>query len=323
MSLDGVAGRHFHGGLAGLRVPSTAHSLKCRTLPVSVFLSLLLAIPSVTQALTIDLSFTGSSLQTSGFIPPDTMGAVGPDYFVELLNGRYTVYRNADGVPVQTSTLNDFWRAAGVVPAGGFAFDPRVTYDAASGRWFAASADNSGAPNNFLVAVSTSSDPTQGWKGFAIPSSSAQSRWADFPTLGVSRDGVYLAANMFPITASSTTTNILVLPKADLIAGTVAHRTLFENVNPNSTGFSIQPVNDPKGTGVPVEILLSAFNTGAGLFKRSDITGSVTSPMLDTTDRFISVPPFADPPNAQQPGPKAPLEVGGRSGQFQRRHAPR
>lgn len=284
-------------------------ALKCRKLLVPVLLSLLLPIPSVVQALNIDLSFTGDSLLTSGFIPPDTMGAVGPDQFVELLNGRYSVYRNADGVRVQTSTLNDFWRNAGVTPAGSFAFDPRVLYDASSGRWFAASADNPGSrPNNFLVAVSNSSDPTQGWKGFAIPSDSAKSRWADFPTLGVNRDGVYLSANMFPITAPFAT-SVLVLPKADLIAGTVAHRTLFENVSPGSTGFSIQPVTDPKSTGVPVATLLSDFNTGGGQFKRSDIVGSVTSPVLDTTNKVIAVPPFGGPPNAQQPGPKAPLEV--------------
>jgi hypothetical protein len=277
-------------------------------LSIAVLLSLAMMIPSVAQALSIGLNITGSSLIESGFIPPDTMGAAGPDQFVELLNGRYSVYRNTDGVRVQTSTLNDFWRNAGVVPAGSFAFDPRVTYDSASQRWFAASVDNGGAPNNFLVAVSNSSDPTQGWKGFAIPTDSARSRWADFPTLGVNRDGVYLAANMFPITASFTT-SVLVLSKADLIAGTVANRTLFENVNPASTGFSIQPITDPKSTGVPVAILLSDFNTAGGQFKRSDITGSVTSPALDTANKFIAVPPFGGPPNALQPGPKAPLEV--------------
>jgi len=283
---------------------------KGRKLLVPVLLLLLLLMPSVVQALNIDLSFTGSSLLTSGFIPPDTMGAAGPDHFVELLNGQYSAYRNADGARVQTSTLNAFWQNAGVVPAGSFAFDPRVTYDASSGRWFAASADNSGGPNNFLIAVSNSSDPTQGWKGFAIPSDSAKTRWADFPTLGVNRDGVYVAANMFPISASSVTTSVLVLPKADLIAGTVANKTLFENVNPNTIGFSVQPVTDPKSTGVPVATLLSDFNTGGGQFKRSDIAGSVTSPVLDTTNKFIPVPPFGGPPNAQQPGPKAPLEAG-------------
>jgi hypothetical protein len=54
-----------------------------------------------------------------------------------------------------------------------------------------------GGPNNFLVAVSKSSDPTKGWKGFAVPSDSGGTRWADLPTLGVNRDGVYVAANMF------------------------------------------------------------------------------------------------------------------------------
>jgi hypothetical protein len=166
-----------------------------------------------------------------------------------------------------------------VTPTGSFAFDPRVLYDSASKRWFAASVDNAFGPNNFLVAVSNSSDPTQGWKAFAIPSDTAKSRWADFPTLGVNRDGVYLSANMFPITASFAT-SVLVLPKADLIAGTVARRTLFENVGAGSTGFSIQPVTDPKSTGAPVATLLSDFSTGGGQFKRSNITGSVTSPVL-------------------------------------------
>src|SRR5215467_5684102 len=224
------------------RVPRHRFGLKRRgNLLVPLLLSLFLSISSVAQALNIDLSFTGSSLRTSGFIPPDTMGAVGPDHFVELLNGQYAVYRNADGARIQTSTLNDFWRSAGVTPAGSFAFDSRVTFDASSGRWFASSADNSGGPNNFLVAVSNSSDPTKGWKGFAVRSASDGTRWADFPTLGVNRDGVYVAANMFPITAPGVTTNILVLPKADLLAGTVARRTLFENVD---TGFSVQPVTD-------------------------------------------------------------------------------
>lgn len=282
---------------------------KCRKLLVPVLLLLLLLMPSVVQALNIDLSFTGSSLLTSGFIPPDTMGAAGPNQFVELINGQYSVYRNTDGVRVQTSTLTDIWRNAGVTPAGNFPFDPRVTYDPSSGRWFAASADNSNNPNNFLVAVSNSSDPTQGWKGFAIPSDSTKTHWADFPTLGVNRDGVYVAANMFPVTSGSSSTSVLVLPKTDLIAGTVANKTLLENLNANSTGFSIQPVTDPKSTGVPVATLLSDFNTGGGQFKRSDITGSVMSPVLDTTDKFIAVPPFGGPPNAQQPGPKAPLEV--------------
>ncbi len=33
-------------------------------------------------------SFNGTDRATSGFIPPDTMGAVGPNHVVELINGQ-------------------------------------------------------------------------------------------------------------------------------------------------------------------------------------------------------------------------------------------
>ena len=269
----------------------------------AVLLALLLLLPSVAQALNIELNFSGSTLRDSGFIPPDTMGAAGADHFVELLNGRYSVYRKTDGLRVQTSTLNEFWRNAGVTPAGSFAFDPRVIYDPSSKRWFAASVDNSFGPNNFLVAVTNSSSPTEGWKGFAIPSDSNKSHWADFPMLGVNRSGVYVTANMFPLSFLGLDTAVLVLPKADLIAGSIANRTLFENLN-ISTGFSPQPVvGDATGAGAPVAILLSDFSTAGGQFKRSDIVGSAISPLL-TTGSLVTVPPFGGPPNAEQPGPK-------------------
>jgi hypothetical protein len=269
---------------------------------------LLMMSSSTVHAITIGLSFTGSTFGSdSAFIPPDTMGAAGPDHFVELINGRYTVYRKTDGERVQTSTLDQFWQNAGVVPAGAFAFDPRIVYDPQSNRWFAVSVDNPRGQNNFLIAVSNSPNPIQGWKAFAVPSDSTGTHWADFPTLGVNQDGVFVAANMFPIATGSVAATVLVLPKADLITGTVAAGTLFENASSTNTGFTLQPANDPTGE-VPA-VLLSAFTTG--LFKRSDIVGSVVSPSLDTSDKFIDVPPFIGPPPGIQPGNKMPLETSG------------
>jgi hypothetical protein len=94
------------------------------------------------NTLTIGPNFTGSTLFDSGSIPPDTMGGVGPDHIVELINGRYSVYRKQDGVRVQTSTLDQFWIDAGVSFQVFFTFDPRILYDLVSQRWFASSADN-------------------------------------------------------------------------------------------------------------------------------------------------------------------------------------
>jgi uncharacterized repeat protein (TIGR01451 family) len=268
----------------------------------------------------VGLNFTGSTFQIdSGFIPPDTMGAVGPNHIVELINGRYSVYRKSDGTRIQTSSLDEFWRAAGV-SFSGFTFDPRILYDTFSERWFATSTDNVRGDNHFLFAVSNSSDPTVGWIGWAIDSDSTDQRWADFPTLGFDRDGVYLAANMFPITgrgAFDVRTTVVAIPKAELIAATQALRTastiinvtIFENNSLADTGFSIQPVVDLDNTGLPAGLLSSSPSTlFEPFFRRSNISGDIASPDLETGD-LIFVTPLPGRFSAEQPGPKQNLDL--------------
>jgi hypothetical protein len=258
----------------------------------------------------IGQSFIASrySVNTS-FLPPDTMGAVGPDHFVELINGRYSVYsktgtNNANGTrtAVQTSTLNQFWTNAGVTPSGSFAFDPRVLYDGASQRWFAAAVDNSGNANNFLVAVSDSSNPTAGWTGFKIDSDADNSHWADFPMLGMDRDAVYVTANMFPLAGGAVNTTALVLPKNDLTAATpsVANLKSFQNV---STGFASQPAVNLDGEGIAAgQVLASGELKSAGLIAFSTLGGSLAAPVLTPLAGAAAVTPRAAPPDADQPG---------------------
>jgi len=262
---------------------------------------------------TVGQNFTGSNIGQSGFFPPDSMGAIGPDHFVELINGRYAVYDRDTGLTVQASSLNAFWNNAGGGYAGSFAFDPRIVYDKHSGRWFAAAVDNHSGNNNFLVAVSNTSDPTQGWQGFRIDSDTSDTRWADFPMLGVNSEGVYLSANMFAQSGVSTsaTTTMLVIPKADLLAPTptAANATLFENPTPNGTGFSVQPALDLDNGSQPLP-LLSAYN-GSNL-KISSFTGPITGPTLDTAGGFVSVPLLGSPPDADQPGTSTDIETSDR-----------
>ncbi len=258
-----------------------------------------------TDGLTIGLNFTASTLFVdSFFIPPDTMGAVGPDHIVEFINGRYSVYRKSDGVRVQTSSLDEFWRAAGVSFSSS-PFDPRMLFDPSSQRWFASSADNQSADNDFLVAVSKSSDPTAGWTGLAIDSDSTDQRWADFPTLGLDADGVYLAANMFPIPgrgAVGVNTTIVAIPKNDLLvaAPTAVNATKFENNLSRDTGVALQPVVNLDNTGLPAAVLSGGASTPENVFKRLSITGDITSPALGPL-KFIIVTPFSARLSARQP----------------------
>src|ERR1700676_1307320 len=108
---------------------------------------------------TIGANFAGSNASISGFIPPDSDGAVGPGQFVELVNGVYRVY-DKTGTVLQQLSLDQFWSSAGATPQG-FAGDPRVLYDPESQRWFAAALDfSSGLPDNpsaYLLAGSNTS----------------------------------------------------------------------------------------------------------------------------------------------------------------------
>jgi hypothetical protein len=264
------------------------------------------------RAQVVAQSFIGSSRAQSGFIPPDTMGAAGPDHFVELINGRYAVYpkvaaNNPNGTrnPLFASSLNAFWSAAGAAHAGSFAFDPRIVYDPHSQRYFACSVDNQRANNSFMIAVSKSSNPLDGWNGFKIDSDSANLRWADFPTLGYNADGLYLAANMFAQTGQSVgqQTTLVAVPKADLLlpTPTVANRRVLENVAV-STGFNVQPVVDhDDATGS------AAFVGFAGFLRRSDLVGPIATANLSTVTTTLAS--GAVPLDAPQPGPKADLHT--------------
>jgi hypothetical protein len=58
---------------------------------------------------TVGASFqTSEYLSDSGYIPPDTMAAVGPDHVVDLINGNYQVFDKV-GNSLESLSLDEFW----------------------------------------------------------------------------------------------------------------------------------------------------------------------------------------------------------------------
>ena len=263
----------------------------------------------MSEGLRIGLNFTGSTLNVDTFtIPPDTNGAVGVDQIVELLNSNYAVYSKSDGAPLQRLSDFDFWVAAGVTPSGGLA-DPRVLHDAATGRWFASMfviRGGSEGTDQLLLAVSLGEDATAGWAGsaFDFQSPIPGSNKADFPTLGADQDGVYLYSNG----------TVLVVPKADLLEPTpsFARATMLsslELLTPN--GSKQQPVVKLDDAPLP-ELVIGAFDPTVGTFKISRVLGPISAPTLDTSDGFVTTPPFQGLGNipADQPGSDIGLNAG-------------
>lgn len=267
-------------------------------------------------------NFTGSTLSNTGndFIPPDTMGAIGPNYFTEFLNNSYRVYDRNSGSVAQSKTALQFWTDAGVSVSQNTndnLTDPRIIYDHDSARWFAAYIDivngNSANPNNFLLAVSNSADPTGSWKGFTIPgnpssATPAQKVFADYPTLGVNASGVYLASNNFFANPTGDFANVSLfsIPKADLLGAmpTVSNLTRFDYLNADVRGATLQPVVEFGGTANGKGIAIgNYFGDNQNQLLRTDLA-NVKGPGAATIANAIgiTVPSYSNPPAAQQPG---------------------
>ena len=179
------------------------------------------------------------------FIPPDTMGAVGTTQFTQFANGGFAVF-GKDGTVQKAESDVAFWAAAGQTGTNG---DSRVRFDAAAGRWIAISFGNS--VSDIQIAVSNTADATGTWQstkftGYVGPGGAANSV-ADYPTLALDNNAVYIGTNNFGSTSANAPelfrgTTMNVIPLSSLI-GTAA---------PTTAGIkSFNNPYDPATGGVP------------------------------------------------------------------------
>ena len=211
--------------------------------------------------------------------PPDTMGAAGPNHFVAFNNGSFSVFNKNGAVVSQVSDTSFLDSALGSDPGG--LSDPRILYDPASQRWFATMITTDQATNNkILIARSNTPDPTQGFKGVSY--TTTNNRFADFPTLGLDANGVYIGTNNFNSTGTTLRSlAIYSVPKVDLLAATPSLSRLTTSHNAlgtNTYGFTFQPVVDygPKTATAP-EPIISTSNSSFGVYKFATLTGTTNS----------------------------------------------
>ena len=197
----------------------------------------------------IGLNFTGSTLHLNAEnTPPNANGASGINYYVEIVNGRYSVYDKVTGSVASFSTDKEFWIQGGASFAPDIEVsDPRVLFDPLSQRWFASGLDlqrSTFGENRLLLGVSKTSNPLDGWNTFAFDPDSSTGYFSDFPTLGLDANGVYMGANWFDMGATVAVGKTLVsIPKTDLLmpTPTVANRVGF-GILPTATGvLTLQP----------------------------------------------------------------------------------
>ena len=267
-------------------------------------------------------SFVGISLQDqfsafgTGSIPPDTMGAVGPNHFMEVINSSVAIY-NKTGTRLSHVSLDSFFTASfsGTTYPRNGSFDPRVLYDRRSGRWFAIVLERgnpSGTQNHVILAVSASSDPTGSWYKYLIAvgvPSGTYTYFSDFDTLGTDDNGVYVAVRIFPSTGS-TYAKIAAMPKTSLLSGTASTVSFFTSIT--DMWSTPQPAHnqDPVSSSGSAWFVSSSTTVYANVNYRR-LTWSGGTPSLDSSSSAATTPAYGgDPLNAPALGSTTAINVG-------------
>jgi hypothetical protein len=162
------------------------------------------------QALTIpapNVNFEGLSNQDNFNVfggrvnPPDPVGDVGPNHYVEMINLVFAVYDKAGNLllgPVDTGTL---WSGFAVPDCTDPSGDPIVLYDQFTDRWILSQFTTSGLadptrPFWNCVAISTTGDPTGTYYRYAFETANFQF-FPDYPKYGVWRDSYVITTREF------------------------------------------------------------------------------------------------------------------------------
>ena len=134
----------------------------------------------------------------NGVLPPDTVGDIGPNHYVQMVNLSFAIYdRNGNKLygPVGSNTL---WQGFGGPCETTNDGDPVVLYDHLSDRWimtqFALPRYPRG-PFYECIAVSQTPDPRGAWHRYEFQVSN--SKLNDYPKFGVWPDGYYMSINQF------------------------------------------------------------------------------------------------------------------------------
>jgi hypothetical protein len=260
-------------------------------------------------------------LDGGGYEPPDTTLGVGSTssgtVVVEAVNVMGAVYNTNGSLVANINTA-----ACTTNPSTDVVSDPRVLFDAASGRWLISTTTFSPISDaSWNLLVSTSSDPTAAtWNCLKIPTSGIRNpdgslgNFPDFPKMGISSDKVILTGDAFAQSGHGHSqsykfqgTEFVVINKIQLFgtSGSVDTQTFT-----NQGDFAIEPAQE-LGT-VPSNLYMAAVNSSVSSTSNMDvwtITGVPGDSTVGVSKKSLPIDTIYYPPNAQQAGTSTLIDV--------------
>jgi hypothetical protein len=135
--------------------------------------------------------------------PPDVVGAVGPNHYVQMINLAYAVYDKQGNRLVGPAKIGDLWAGFAIEDCTDASGDPVVLYDRFADRWLLSQFTTRGAPKYYnCVAISQTNDPTGAYYRYAFPTQEdthipGTYYFPDYPKYSVWKDSYILTTRDF------------------------------------------------------------------------------------------------------------------------------
>lgn len=252
------------------------------------------------------------AIGNDGVSPPDPIIAAGPQHVIVAVNSSFGIFTKAGTQLFRFSAVSWFsLQLNGLSSHSLFVYDPQVAYDHFRGRWILVYVANDAASQSWiLLSVSSSSDPTAGWRSWALPGDANGTdpvgNFADRPSLGFDEAAIYVATNQFRYTDTAFAyAKVRVLDKEPLYSGAAA-----------ATWSDLWDLEDPAAPGVKVSTVRPALTFGhpgvaylvsnSPFATRSHVTlwrlsgAGTAAPALTAVD--VPVTATVAPPGANQRG---------------------
>ena len=126
--------------------------------------------------------------------PPDPVGAVGPNHYVEMVNLVFAVYDKKGTRLAGPFLLGSLFQGFAVTDCARNAGDPIVLYDRHVDRWILTQFTSAGPTYYNCIAVSQTPDPTGAYFRYAFSSGTF---FPDYPKYGVWKDSYSLTSRDF------------------------------------------------------------------------------------------------------------------------------
>jgi hypothetical protein len=254
--------------------------------------------PQTPQA--IGLNFQSGTLFDTLSFPPDTNGDIGPSQYIMTVNGWIRSFNKVTGVAdgVMNIDMDEFFAP---VRNGVPTSDPRIRYDRLTQRWIMVIINVASIDNRILVAVSNTQNitPATVWTYYFFVNSAVApvgdvGCFADYPTLGVDANALYIGTNNFCPNNFAGSTGFVVRKSSILNGGPIVATAFRGILAPPADGpYTPQGVDnfDPAATE---GYFIGVSNNFFGLLELRRVSNPGGTPTI-SANIPLTVPSTASP----------------------------